>query len=205
MGKLYIDEKGPQETIVVAKNYKDNRKLNIGDDLMKSYIADMIYLPNDSVETVKQRFKIIKEEYLQKRKNKNQKELKGYVILNKNFQNGVASLKKENAMFYSSLIKILLDVEAINLLFAINKMSLVVDARLTEWLLILEEKRLISSAVLIKYVLTKYCENEASEEVINALFSPEHNNKQVSYMILEDLEKFVIRNKGINRMTTQIS
>lgn len=205
MGKMFIDEKGPQETISISTKYDDNRKLNLGDDLMRSYVADMIYVQNSNVSILDSKFDVVKKEYQNNRKNKNEKELKGSTILKGNFKYGFASLKKENATFYSELIEMLLDIGAKNLLFAVNKMSIAVDARLTNWILTLEKKRLIPSATLFKYVITKYFEIEASEIVVNALFDQTCSNKKLSYIILEDLNQFITKNKGINRMEVQLN
>ncbi|MGF2773294.1 hypothetical protein [Bacillus cereus] len=39
MGQVFIDEKGPQETIRIPNTYRDDRRINLGDDLMRSYVA----------------------------------------------------------------------------------------------------------------------------------------------------------------------
>lgn len=205
MGFAYIDEKGPQETIKVANKFDDNKRINLGDDLMRSYIADVIYIPNNNLELINRRLINLQEEYLASKINKSDKELKGAAVLKGNFKNGIASLKRENSFFYSNLFKILLEEEAKNLLFGVNKMSLVIDARLTEWLLKLEEQRLIPSASLPKYVLTKYLENEASEEVVRAFFDSSITNKKLIYLIISDLNQFIIDHKSIRRVKQQIS
>lgn len=205
MGFAYIDEKGPQETIKPANKFDDNKRINLGDDLMRSYIADVVYIPNNQLELISRRLVNLQEEYLATKKNRTDKELKGAAVLKGNFKYGIASLKRENSFFYSNLFRILLDGEAKNLLFGVNKMSLVIDARLTEWLLKLEEKRLIPSAGLPKYVLTKYLENEASEEVVRAFFDSSITNKKLAYLIISDLNQFIIDHKGIKRMKQQIA
>lgn len=205
MGIAFIDEKGPQETIKVAKQFDDNKRINLGDDLMRSYVADMIYIPNENIELIYKKFIKLKKDYKTTKKNKNDKELKGAAILKGNFEFGIASLKKENSNFYINLFKILLEGNTKNLLFGVNKMSLVVDARLTEWLLKLEERRLIPIATLPKYVLTKYLENEASEEVVRAFFSDDITNKKLAYLIISDLQEFINKHKGLRRMEGQIS
>lgn len=52
MGQVFIDEKGPQETIRIPNTYRDDRRINLGDDLMRSYVADVLYIPEDSLENV---------------------------------------------------------------------------------------------------------------------------------------------------------
>ncbi|MGR6020415.1 hypothetical protein ACT7CU_28175 [Bacillus paranthracis] len=170
MGQVFIDEKGPQETIRIPNTYRDDRRINLGDDLMRSYVADVLYIPEDSLENVNKKYLELVENYRSGQKNKVEKELKGIDILKGNFNFGVASMKEVNSSFYLNLFNMLLDANVSNLLFSVNKMSMVIDARLTQWILQLEAKRFIDSAILFKYSLTKYCELEASEEVIRNLF-----------------------------------
>ncbi|MGX7197329.1 DUF3800 domain-containing protein [Enterococcus olivae] len=204
MGIAFIDEKGPQERIKIAKQFDDNRRINLGDDLMKSYVADLIYIPNDYMELLYHEFSQLLMDYKATKKNKSNKELKGAAVLKGNFEYGIASLKRENSDFYTKLFETLLKGEAKNLLFAVNKMSLVVDARLTEWLLKLEERRLIPNVALTKYALTKYLEIEASEEIVRAFFNEDITNKKLTYLIISDLKDFIKKHKGLKRMERQI-
>lgn len=81
---------------------------------------------------------------------------------------------------------------------------MVVDARLTQWILKLEAKRFIKSAILLKYSLTKYCELEASEEVIKNIFDPHKKTNEILYSIQNDLKEFVAKHKNNNRMKYQL-
>lgn len=204
MGKVFIDEKGPQETIRIPKKYRDDRRINLGDDLMRSYVADVLYIPEGSLENVNKKYLELVGNYRKGQKNKVEKELKGIDILQGNFNFGIASMKEVNSKFYFNLFNILLDADVSNLLFSVNKMSMVVDARLTQWILQLEAKRFIDSAILFKYSLTKYCELEASEEVIKNLFDPEKTINEILYSIQKDIKKFVSKHKNNNRMRRQL-
>ncbi|MEH6845893.1 hypothetical protein [Bacillus thuringiensis] len=132
------------------------------------------------------------------------KELKGKDILGKNFKYGIASLKGRELDFYNSLFDLLLENHVDNLLFSINKMSLVADNRLTGWILELEEKRYIKSACLLKYSLVKYSEIEASDSVIQSIFDSNKGNREVLTEIQKDMAAFVEKNKHIQRMKVQI-
>lgn len=205
MGQVFIDEKGPQETIRIPNTYRDDRRINLGDDLMRSYVADVLYIPEDSLENVNKEYLELVENYRSGQKNKIEKELKGIDILKGNFNFGVASMKEVNSSFYLNLFSMLLDANVSNLLFSVNKMSMVIDARLTQWILQLKAKRFIDSAILFKYSLTKYCELEASEEVIRNLFDPEKTINEILYSIQKDLKEFVAKHKNISRMRNQIA
>lgn len=204
MGQVFIDEKGPQETIRFAKKYVDNRRINLGDDLMRSYVANVLYIPEISSDIVNQKYSAIVNTYKTEQKNKVHKELKGTDILHGQFKFGIASLKKINSTFYLNLFNILLEGNVSNLLLSVNKMSMVVDARLVDWILKLESKRFIKSATFFKYSLTKYCELEASEEVIRYLFDPEKKISEILYSIQADLRNFVANHIGIPRMRDQL-
>jgi len=204
MGQVFIDEKGPQETIRISKNYHDDRRINLGDDLMRSYVADVLYIPERSLNDINKNYSELVESYREGQKNKVEQELKGTDILQGNFKFGIASLKKMNSYFYLKLFDILLEGDVSNLLFSVNKMSMVVDARLTQWILKLDTKRYINSAILFKYSLTKYCEIEASEEVIRNLFDPHKKIDEILYSIQIDLKEFVAKHKNNPRMKLQL-
>lgn len=205
MGQVFIDEKGPQETIRIPNTYRDDRRINLGDDLMRSYVADVLYIPEDSLENVNKKYLELVENYRNGQKNKVEKELKGIDILKGNFNFGVASMKEVNSSFYLNLFSIILDSNVSNLLFSVNKMSMVIDARLTQWILQMEAKRFITSPILFKYSLTKYCELEASEEVIRNLFDPKKTINEILFSIQKDLKEFVAKHKNISRMRDQIA
>ncbi|MFT8927922.1 MAG: hypothetical protein ABF969_01165 [Sporolactobacillus sp.] len=204
MNYLYVDEKGPQETIRITHPFDEDRKIKLGNDDMRVYIADMIKVSDDVLDEVDNAYKVLEGEYISTRKFSLEKELKGKDILKGNFQYGIASLKRREIDFYTGLFKLLIEKSVDNLLFAINKMSLVIDARLVDWILDLERKRHIESAVLFKYSLVKYCEIEACEEVIQSLFNANSNPKDILTEIQKDMTTFVENNKKNRRMEIQL-
>jgi len=185
MDYLYIDEKGPQETIRVSNPYNEDKKIKLGNDNMHVYVADVIKINKDSLSIIEENYKLLEKQYIASRNF--DKELKGKDILDRNFKFGIASMKNRELDFYNSLIGLLLENQVDNLLLSINKMSLVADKRLTDWILELEKKRFIESAWLLKYSLVKYLEIEASASVILSIFDPNKSNREVLTEIQKDL------------------
>lgn len=204
MDYLYIDEKGPQESIRVTNPYDEEKKIKLGNDNMYVYVADLIKINQDRFTEVEEQYILLEKKYLSSRSFPANTELKGKDILDKNFKYGIASLKSRELDFYNSLFDLLLKNNVENLLFSINKMSLVVDKRMTEWILKLEEKRFIDSARLLKYSLVKYMEIEASNTVIQSFFDSNKGNREILTEIQNDLAAFIEKNKHIRRMKVQI-
>jgi hypothetical protein len=204
MDYLYIDEKGPQETIRMTIPFDEDKKIKLGNDNMYVYVADLIKINEESLHEIEEKYKLLEIKYMSSRNFPDNKELKGKDILGKNFKYGIASLKGRELDFYNSLFDLLLENHVDNLLFSINKMSLVADNRLTGWILELEEKRYIESAWLLKYSLVKYLEIEASDSVIQSIFDSNKGNREVLTEIQKDMAAFVEKNKHIKRMKVQI-
>ncbi|MFD4820143.1 hypothetical protein [Peribacillus butanolivorans] len=204
MDYLYIDEKGPQETIRMTTPYDEEKKIKLGNDNMYVYVADLIKINEENLHEIEEKYKLLERKYMSSRKFPDNKELKGKDILDKNFKYGIASLKGRELDFYNSLFDLLLENHVDNLLFSINKMSLVADNRLTGWILKLEEKRYIESAWLLKYSLVKYLELEASDSVIQSIFDSNKGNREVLTEIQKDMANFVEKNKDIQRVKVQI-
>ncbi|MEK4159370.1 MULTISPECIES: hypothetical protein [Paenibacillus] len=201
---LYIDEKGPQETIRITTPYDEEKKIKLGNDNMYVYVADLIKINEKNLLKIEDKYKILEAKYMSSRNFPDDRELKGKDILNKNFNYGIASLKNRELDFYSSLFDLLLENEVDNLLFSINKMSLIVDNRLTSWILDIEEKGYIPSARTLKYSFVKYLEIEASERVIQSIFDSNMANREVLTEIQKHMVAFVEKNKHIKRMEIQI-
>lgn len=204
MEYLYIDEKGPQETIKkITVPFDKAKKLKYGDDNMHVYVADMIRIPYEKSSNIEAEYVALERNYLEKRQFKKGKELKGKDILKSNFKFGVASLKKNELSFFRRLFEMLLNYETDNLLFSISKMALLIDSRLNEWILDAGE-RFPFSAILLKYALTKYAEVEASEDVIKALLDKSIDIKRVLQAIKYDMNNIIYNNKDNKRMRKQI-
>ncbi len=201
---LYIDEKGPQESLKMSTPFDKVNKIAYADDDMHSYVANIIKISESNISKVEKDYINIENRYLSTRNFKEGKELKGQIILKGNFGWGVASLKKNELEFYTKLFEILNENSVENLLFSINKMSLLVDSRLLNWILDMQDKRQFS-AFELKYSLTKYAEIEASENVIAKFFDKNTSLKDLLTAIQKDLEGIVNRNKGNKRMHNQVS
>ena len=143
MGKLFIDEKGPQENFRISSPFNMEEKLAYGTDIMPGYVANAWYI-GDKLDQFTEEFVELEKSYLKTLQNSNI-ELKGSIILKKRFKNGVTSLRSKDVEFYTELFKLLIKYKSMNLLFSVNKMSVIFDSRLLEWIYILEEKRMIKN------------------------------------------------------------
>lgn len=205
MDYLYIDEKGPQETIRIADPYDNDKKIKLANDNMYVYVADLIMIKGRILEEViEKKFRFLEDEYLANRRFTRLKELKGKDVIGKNFTYGIASLKSQEVNFFNSLFDILLINNVSNMVFSINKISLVLDERLRDWILTLDEKKLIESARLLKYSLNKYLEIEASESVVKSIFDSKVNNKEILTEIQKDMQTFIEKHRTNKRMKFQI-
>lgn len=204
MEYIYIDEKGPQETFRITEPFDKENKLAYGTDNMHTFVANAVKIPEHLIIDLKREYQIIEKEYLGTRQFKEGTELKGSMLLRKNFEFGVASLKKNESFFYSRLFYILNEYNIDNLLFSISKMSLVINSRLREWILDTSSKFNVSG-MLLKYILTKYATVEASENVVNALFDKKHTDiNRLLNIIKKDMKNIIFENKENSRMKNQL-
>ena len=93
MDYLYIDEKGPQETIrKITVPFDKTKKLKYGDDDMHIYVADMVRIPYEKLSNIENEYVELEKNYLETRHFKEGRELKGKDIVKNNFKYGVAML-----------------------------------------------------------------------------------------------------------------
>lgn len=206
MDYLFMDEKGPQDTFEVSNPFNKEEKLKNANDRMHSYVADVIKISETAYKDIQYRFLALEEELHKVRPQMG--EVKGEKLLPKKvFKYGVASLHddKFTFKFLKQFFEILIDHinEIDNLLFEVGKMSIVVDSRLNEWILRMNEKKGAITFVL-KYTLTKYMENEAPELVIKNLLDKTIPLEELLLSISDDMKKIVEDNQGNQRMAGQI-
>lgn len=204
MKLIYVDDKGPQNKFRKSNPFDSKNKLKKGSDNMDVYVANAIMIDSKEIDNFERQYKIIEEEYRDTRRQLTG-ELKGqHLLMNKFFEYSIASMKTNEIEFFQSLFDLLIMSEAENLFFTINKMSIVIDSKLNEWLLDISKENLFSS-VLLKYILTKYALIEASEEVIDSLLDNNSSVKDVLLNIQNDMENFIEKHSEISRMAqTQI-
>ncbi|WP_430616780.1 hypothetical protein IGJ66_000477 [Enterococcus sp. DIV0176] len=202
MGKLFVDEKGPQENFKISSPFNTKEKLAYGTDIMHGYVANAWYIDKD-MDKFTEEFIELEKSYLQTLQNPDI-ELKGSRILKGRFKYGVTSLRRKDVEFYTKLFELLIKYKSMNLLFSVNKMSIIFDSRLLEWIYLLEEKRMISNAYLTKYSLTKYLNIEASEEVIKSILDLNCTSKDLLNKIQRDMQSLVDANKKNKRMQGQL-
>lgn len=209
MKLLFMDEKGPQNSFKISSPFNKTNKLSYADDNMHSYVANVIQIDESDYILIEQKYQEIVKEYLSNRPQlreslaKNGKELKGWNLLKSNFEYGIASMKKNEVKFYMDLLDLLLEYNVENLLFLVSKLSIITSSRLINFLYFLDSKTKFS-AFIVKYVVTKYAEVEASEEVIKALLDKSMSTKNILELIRNDMNTISRENLGNARMSGQI-
>lgn len=207
MRLVFMDEKGPQNSFKITKPFNRLDKLQYANDSMHSYVANAIQINEKYYKTIEKEYIELVNEYLTNRPQlrnsleKKGKELKGLELVRKNFKYGIASMKGDEIKFYSKLLDLLEKFKVENLLFMISKMSIITSSRLTNFLYFISELGI--SSFLLKYVLTKYAEIEASEEVITALLDKQTSTQKILMLIRDDMSSIIRLNKGNKRMEIQ--
>lgn len=209
MKLLFMDEKGPQNSFKISSPFNKTNKLSYANDNMHSYVANVIQIDEFDYILIEQKYQEIVEEYLSNRPQlrkslaKNGKELKSLNLLKSNFEYGIASMKKNEVKFYMDLLDLLLKYDVENLLFLVSKMSIITSSRLINFLYFLDSKTEFS-AFIVKYVVTKYAEVEASEEVIKSLIDKSISTKNILELIRNDMATIFQENLGNTRISRQI-
>lgn len=209
MKLLFMDEKGPQNSFKISSPFNKTNKLSYANDNMHSYVANVIQINEFDYIHIERKYQEIVEEYLSNRPQlreslaQNRKELKGLDLLKSNFEYGIASMKKNEVKFYVNLLDLLLEYNVKNLLFLVSKMSIITSSRLINFLYFLDSQTRFS-AFVAKYVVTKYAEVEASEEVIKALLDKNLSTKNILELIRNDMTTISLKNLGNARMSRQI-
>ena len=207
---LFMDEKGPQNSFKISSPFNKINKISYANDNMHSYVANVIQIDESDYMQIEREYKKIVEEYLSNRPQlkvsleTTGKELKGLDMLKSNFEYGIASMKKNEVKFYMNLLELLLKNNVENLLFMISKMSIITSSRLISFLYFLDSNTDFSP-FLAKYVITKYAEVEASEEVIKALLDKSLPIKNILELIRSDMLAISEKNSKNARMSRQIN
>lgn len=204
MKKLFMDEKGPQNSFKITNPFNKREKLSYGTDLMHSYVANVIQINEKDYKSIENEYKKIVEEYLNSRtqlrdslQNKG-RELKGADLLKNNFDFGIASMNDRELDFYIDLLDLLLKYDVDNLLFMISKMSIITSSRLQNYFYDLDLNSI--SPFIFKYIITKFADIEASEEVIKAFLDKKVSTYYLLKLIRQDMKNIVYNNKNNLRM-----
>lgn len=206
---LFMDEKGPQNSFKISNPFNKTNKILYANDNMHSYVANVIQIDESDYMQIEREYKKIVKEYLSNRPQlkaslkKKGKELKGLDMLKSNFEYGIASMKENELKFYMNLLNLLLEYNVENLLFMISKMSVITSSRLISFLYFLDSDTEYSPFIA-KYVVTKYAEVEASEEVIKALLDKSLPAKHILELIRNDMLDICEKNPDNARMSKQI-
>lgn len=207
---LFMDEKGPQNSFKITNPFNKREKLSYGTDIMHSYVANVIQINEEDYMSIENEYTKIVEEYLNSRtqlrdslQNKG-RELKGADLLKNNFDFGIASMSERELNFYINLLDLLLKYDVDNLLFMISKMSIITSSRLQNFFYYIDANISISP-FLLKYIITKFTDIEASEEVIKAFLDKNISTYYLLKLIRQDMKSIVQNNKNNTRMFKQIN
>lgn len=200
---IYIDEKGTQESFKISSPFNWKEKLAYGAETMHGYLLNGWEISEDNVSDFEREFLELEDKYFSKFQGE-RKELKGSNLLSRQFSYGVASMKEREIDFYIALIKLSLKYNASNVLFSINKMSTIVNARLQEWIYTLDEKRICDNPYLLKYSLTKFFDLESSEQMMETLLDNNKSTKELLYKIQEEMQNFINTHTENKRVKFQI-
>lgn len=204
MGQIYIDEKGPQESFKISNPFSWEEKIAYGTDSIHGYVGNALYIPTNSLERLKIEYLELENNYLSKTQNPD-RELKGSILLKGRVKYGVHSMREKDIHFYINLFQLLIKHKAVNLFFSVNKMSVILDAKLLEWIYLIDDKRFYPEARLLKYILTKYLDVEASKEVIEILLDENKSVRALLNAIQHDMTEIINENKNNKRMKSQIA
>lgn len=209
MKYLFMDEKGPQNSFKISRPFNKTDKLSYANDNMHSYVANVVQIDEFDYKNIEQKYQEIVAAYLSNRPQlreslaKKGKELKGLDLLKSNFEYGIASMRKNELKFYTGLLDLLLEYNVENLLFLVSKMSIITSSRLINFLYFLDSET-VFSAFIFKYIVTKYAEVEASEEVVKALLDKSLSTKKILELIRNDMITISRKNVENARMSRQI-
>lgn len=134
MDYLFLDEKGTQNTIKALDDkelYSDSQKIQLGTDNMKTFVSSVVKISGENIEGLEKEYTVVEQNYLNERQ-QSQKiidEVKGALILKRNFEYGAASMNKKAIAFYSELLDLLKKYQVQHHLFAVNKIPLAIDKR----------------------------------------------------------------------------
>ncbi len=205
---LFMDEKGPQNSFKITNPFNKREKLSYGTDIMHSYVANVIQINEEDYMSIENEYTKIVEEYLNSRtqlrdslQNKG-RELKGADLLKNNFDFGIASMNDRELDFYIDLLDLLLKYDVDNLLFMISKMSIITSSRLQNYFYNLDLNSI--SPFIFKYIITKFADIEASEEVIKAFLDKKVSTYYLLKLIRQDMKNIVYNNKNNLRMNKQV-
>lgn len=192
---LYMDEKGTQERLNISVPFSYKNKIKYADDRMTSYVGNILMIPEDKVKNIEKEYLKIVDDFLkQNHQLKNKSELKGQNILKgKNFRNGIASLKNSNLNFYIKLFKLLNKNKIENILFMVSKVSSIVSERISDFIYYCDEKDILP-AYLFKYSVTKFINNDASEEFWKILVDKTKDAEEIIKALIYDINAFIERN-----------
>ncbi len=205
MAHIFIDEKGPQESFQVSDPFDWKEKIRYGADRMHGFVADIWYISDENLLNFERDLLKLESNYMEKRQS-SVNELKGSILLGRRFNKfGIASMKNREVDFYQNLIKLCHEYNSENMLLSVNKMSVIVNARLLEWIYTIDEKRLIDNPYLFMYTIIKFFDVEASQFAIETLLDKDKTIIELLTVIQNEMNLIISSQSKNKRMASQVN
>lgn len=192
---IYIDEKGPQEHLRLAKRDQGlspnhpMQRFSIGNDQTVDYVMAAVDIPVPNLSDFESEFKFLEESYLKNTQYKG--ELKGaHLLKNNHLDNGIASLPERETQYYLNLLELFEKYNVTTCIVTESKIASLVNGRLKNWILDVSEGMHLSPQIL-DYVLVKYVTIEASKSVLECMLDVNKTVPQILTAIRADLTKIV--------------
>ncbi|WP_393968659.1 MULTISPECIES: hypothetical protein [Enterococcus] len=205
MAHIFIDEKGPQESFQISDPFNWKEKIKYGADTMHGYVADVWYISDENLLNFERDLLKLESDYMESRQS-SVNELKGSILLGRRFNKfGIASMNNREVDFYQNLIKLCHEYNSENMLLSVNKMSVIVNARLLDWIYTIDEKRLIDNPYLFMYTIIKYFDVEASQLAIETLLDKDKTVNELLTVIQNEMNLIISRQSKNKRMAPQVN
>ncbi|MDQ8446193.1 hypothetical protein Q3F24_00780 [Enterococcus faecium] len=205
MAHIFIDEKGPQESFQISEPFNWKEKIKYGADQMHGFVADIWYISDENLLNFEHDLLKLESDFMKKRQSP-VKELKASILLGRRFNKfGIASMNNREVDFYQNLIKLCHEYNSENMLLSVNKMSVIVNARLLEWIYTIDEKRLIDNPYLFMYTIIKYFDVEASQLAIEVLLDKNKTVNELLTVIQNEMNLIISSQSKNKRMAPQVN
>lgn len=172
---------------------------------MHGYVADVWYISDENLLNFERDLLKLESDYMESRQS-SVNELKGSILLGRRFNKfGIASMNNREVDFYQNLIKLCHEYNSENMLLSVNKMSVIVNARLLDWIYTIDEKRLIDNPYLFMYTIIKYFDVEASQLAIETLLDKDKTVNELLTVIQNEMNLIISRQSKNKRMAPQVN
>lgn len=193
---LYIDEKGPQQTLRIQNKIKSNldndpkHKVRSANDFMMTYFAAGLLIDEKEKVDFEKKFNKIERDFKGRRYNK-QAELKGSKILKGKTDKGFAGLTVNIVDFYNKVFSLIKEHHAKICVLSESKFENIIENILdeSEFENIIENLQVSREAVI--YSLTKFLADEPALTTVKLLESDSFTTKEAVDTIIKGLKNVI--------------